>query len=127
MPDRGPLADLEAHSQDQPPGMLAALLAMHHDLHTAEHSITVHRERITQLMHPHRKISVHEVSHLLDCARRLAEAVAVRDTQAHTAGAVLQSLGRATPAEPTPSAATPAPAAPAPAPALPATNAAPSR
>ncbi|MDX3426371.1 hypothetical protein [Streptomyces sp. ME02-6985-2c] len=119
-----PLADLEAHARDQPPGMLAALLAMHHGLRHAEHSITYHRDRITQLIHPQRKISGHEVSHLLDCARRLAEAVAVRDTQAHTAGAVLQSLGRLTPTEPTPSAA-PAPAAPAPA--LPATSAAPSR
>ncbi|MGX1851166.1 hypothetical protein [Streptomyces sp. NPDC055299] len=110
-----PLTDLEAHAQ--PPGMLAALLGMHHDLAFAEQSITAHRDRLAQLVHPDRQIGGPEVSHVLDCARRLAEAVAVRDLQAKTASAVLQSLGRVASTEGR--AASPEPA-PAPVPALPA-------
>ncbi|MCZ4101310.1 hypothetical protein G3I60_40055 [Streptomyces sp. SID13666] len=89
-----PLADLEAHAQAQPPGMLSALLAMHDDLALAERSITLHRDRLAQLVHPERQMGGHEVSHVLDCARRLAEAVAVREVQARTVSAVLQSLAR---------------------------------
>ncbi|MDN3265665.1 hypothetical protein QWJ26_38870 [Streptomyces sp. CSDS2] len=95
-----PLAALEAHAQDQSPGMLTALLGLHSTLALAEHSITVHRKRLAQLIHPERDISAHEMVHVLDCARRLAEALAVRDTQAVTASAVLQSLVRIKPPEP---------------------------
>ncbi|MGW7423593.1 hypothetical protein ACWGJB_26755 [Streptomyces sp. NPDC054813] len=117
------LTDLQAHAQDQPPGMLAALLGSHDQLALAEQSITVYRERLEQFVHPERQIGTHEVSHILDCARRLAEAVAVRDTQAVTTQAVLQSLGRApSPQPPT----TGAPAA-VPAPPVPTVSAAPSR
>ncbi|MFB7630490.1 hypothetical protein ACFC0M_06010 [Streptomyces sp. NPDC056149] len=116
------LVDLQAHAQDQPPGMLAALLGMHDALALAERSITFHRDRLAQLITPERQIGAHEVSHVLDGARRLAEAVAVRDTQAASAQAVLHSLGRAD-APATPPA--PVPAMPAPAPR--AAGAAPSR
>lgn len=108
-----PLADLEAHAQDQPPGMLSALLGMHDTLALAERSIDFHRNHLARLIHPERQIGPHEVSHLLDGTRRLAEAVAVREAQATSIAAVLQSLARApapTPASPTPS--PPAPAAP---------------
>ncbi|GGR35577.1 hypothetical protein [Streptomyces aurantiogriseus] len=117
------LNDLDAHAKDHPPGMLAALLGSHDQLAFAEQSITVHRQRLQQLVHPERQIGTHEVSHILDCARRLAEAVAVRDTQAATTQAVLQSLGR-TPAPQPPT--TSAPAA-VPAPPVPTMSAAPSR
>ncbi|MBZ3904457.1 hypothetical protein [Streptomyces griseiscabiei] len=109
------LTDLDAHAQDQPPGMLAALLAAHHALALAEQTITVHRERLGQLVHPERQISAFEVVHIVDCARRLSEAVAVRDTQAVTTQAVLQSLGRTNaPAPPTASTPCAVPAAPVP-------------
>lgn len=107
-----PLADLDAHAQDQPPGMLSALLGMHHDLDLAERSIDVHRDHLTRLIHPARQIGGHEVSHLLDGARRLAEAVAVRDAQEKSVSAVLQSLARVT--APAPSAPTTSPAVSAP-------------
>ncbi|MCC2275540.1 hypothetical protein LKL35_08905 [Streptomyces sp. ET3-23] len=121
-----PLAVLEAHAQGQPPGMLAALLAGHHDLAFAEQSITFHRERLAQLVHPERQIGVHEVSHVLECARRLAEAVAIRDVQAKTVSAVLHSLGRVEGPEPSPAPA-PAAAAAVPTPPVRATSAAPTR
>ncbi|MDT0614996.1 hypothetical protein [Streptomyces lancefieldiae] len=106
-----PLADLEAHAQDQPPGMLSALLGMHDTLALAERSIDFHRNHLARLIHPERQIGPHEVSHLLDGTRRLAEAVAVREAQATSVAAVLQSLARApTSASPTPT--PPAPAAP---------------
>ncbi|MFJ6574026.1 hypothetical protein ACIQNU_42185 [Streptomyces sp. NPDC091292] len=89
-----PLADLESRAQDQPPGMLSALLGMHEDLAHAERSIAFHRERLVQFAYPERQIGRHEASHVLDCARRLAEAVAVRDVQAKAVAAVLQSLAR---------------------------------
>ncbi|MFK0120074.1 hypothetical protein [Streptomyces sp. NPDC090994] len=120
------LADLEAAAQDQPPGMLSALLAMHHDLAFAEQSITFHRDRLTLLVHPERQIGTHEVSHVLDCARRLAEAVTTRDIQARTVTAVLRSLGRVSTPDPE---AAPAPTVtpPVPAPAVPAASTAPGR
>ncbi|MFI8836114.1 hypothetical protein ACIGPN_34830 [Streptomyces afghaniensis] len=118
-----PLADLEAHAQDQPPGMLCALLGMHHDLALAERSIDVHRDHLARLIHPERQIGPHEVSHLLDGTRRLAEAVAVREVQAKSVAAVLQSLARVPAPTPSPS----APSPPVPAPPLPAQSTAPSR
>ncbi|MGW4441959.1 hypothetical protein [Streptomyces sp. NPDC004682] len=107
-----PLADLTVHAQNQPPGMLSALLGMHDDLARAEHSIEVHRDRLARLVHPEQQVSRHEVPHLLDSARRLAESVAVRDVQAKTASAVLHSLVRLP--DPAPSPPTPSPPVPAP-------------
>ncbi|WP_277437049.1 hypothetical protein [Streptomyces sp. SPB162] len=108
-----PLADLEAHAQDQPPGMLSALLGMHDDLALAERRIDLHRAHIARLIHPERQIGPHEVAHLLDGARRLAEAVAVREVQAKSVAAVLQSLARIPAPRPAPPASsTPAPAPP---------------
>ncbi|MFF8481962.1 hypothetical protein [Streptomyces antibioticus] len=115
-----PLADLEAHAQDQPPGMLSALLGMHEALALAERSIDAHRDHLARLIHPERQIGQHEVSHLLDGARRLAEAVAVREIQAKSVTAVLQSLTRIpvpTPAPPASSPPVSAPPPPAPSPA----------
>ncbi|MFJ9712793.1 hypothetical protein [Streptomyces sp. NPDC101234] len=109
-----PLADLAAHARDQPPGMLSALLGMHDDLALAERSIDVHRDHLARLIHPERQIGPHEVSHLLDGTRRLAEAVAVRDVQATSVAAVLKSLARA----PAPTPVPPAPSPPAPVPPL---------
>nr|WP_167532455.1 MULTISPECIES: hypothetical protein [Streptomyces] len=111
-----PLADLEAHAQDQPPGMLSALLGMHDDLALAERSIDFHRDQLARLIHPGRQIGPHEVSHLLDATRRLAEAVAVREAQAKSVAAVLQSLARVpAPTAPSPPAAAPPLVAPSPA------------
>ncbi|WP_055495493.1 hypothetical protein [Streptomyces sp. TP-A0356] len=111
-----PLADLKAHAQDQPAGMLSALLGMHEGFALAERSIDVHRDHLARLIHPERQIGPHEVSHLLDGARRLAEAVAVRDVQAKSVAAVLQSLARV-PAPTAPSPPVAAPPLPAPTPA----------
>jgi hypothetical protein len=116
-----PLADLAVCAQDRPPGMLTALLGMHDALALAERSIDVHRAQLARLVHPERPIGRHEVSHLLDGARRLAEAIAVRDVQATSAAAVLQSLTR------TPASSPPASSPPAPAPPRPAESTAPSR
>ncbi len=110
-----PLAHLEAHAQDQPPGMLSALLGMHDDLALAERSIDFHRDRLTRLLHPERQIRGHEVTHLLDGAHRLAEAVAVRDVQAKSVSAVLQSLARVPAPAPSPATAPAVPTPPAPA------------
>ncbi|MGW5868290.1 hypothetical protein ACWFRJ_39795 [Streptomyces sp. NPDC055239] len=107
-----PLDDLAAHAQDQPPGMLAALLAMHDDLALAERSIDVHRDHLARLLHPERQIGRHEVSHLLDGARRIAAAVAVRDVQAKSVTAVLQSLAPAPALAPSPTVSPPVPAPP---------------
>ncbi|MGI5438736.1 hypothetical protein ACQEV4_15360 [Streptomyces shenzhenensis] len=118
-----PLADLEAHAQDQPSGMLSALLGMHDDIALAERGIDFHRDQLARLIHPERQIGRHEVSHLLDGSRRLAEAVAVRDVQAKSVAAVLQSLARV----PAPASSPPTPSAPLPAPPRPAQSTAHSR
>ncbi|CAL9366752.1 hypothetical protein SUDANB151_00765 [Streptomyces sp. enrichment culture] len=91
--------------------MLSALLGMHRALALAERSINVHRDHLARLIHPERQIGPHEVSHLLDGTRRLAEAVAVREAQATSVAAVLQSLARV----PAPTSASPTPTPPAPA------------
>ena len=117
-----PFADLEAHVQDQSLGMLSALLGMHDDLALAERSIDFHRDHVARLIHPEGQIGRHEVSHLLDGARRLAEAVAVRDVQAKSVSAVLHSLARVT----APSTSAPT-SPPVPAPPLPAESTARSR
>ncbi|MEV8071637.1 hypothetical protein [Streptomyces pseudogriseolus] len=106
-----PLADLEAHAQEQPPGMLSALLGMHDALALAERSIDFHRDHLSRVLHPERQIGPQEVSHLLDGTRRLAEAVAVREAQATSVTAVLQSLARV-PAPTPPTSSPPAPAPP---------------
>ncbi|MFE4613393.1 hypothetical protein ACFRK5_34400 [Streptomyces niveus] len=117
-----PLTALTAHAQDRPPGMLAALLGMHHELALAERSISFHRDRLARLVHPERPIGGHEVSHVLDCARRLAEAVAVRDAHSKATADVLRSLHRVpAPQDQTP-ARTPVPVPPVPAPATPASH-----
>ncbi|KUL53202.1 hypothetical protein [Streptomyces sp. NRRL S-1521] len=118
-----PLADLEAHAQDQPPGMLSALLGMHDTLAQAERSIDFHRDNLARLIHSTRPIGPQEVSHLLDGSRRLVEAVAIREAQATSVTAVLQSLARV----PAPTSASPAPTLPAPAAPLAAQSAAHSR
>ncbi|MER7851401.1 hypothetical protein ABTZ98_02430 [Streptomyces bacillaris] len=118
-----PLADLEARAQNQPPGMLSALLGMHDDLSLAERSIDFHRDHLARLVHPERQIGRHEVPHLLDGSRRLAQAVAVRDVQAKSVLAVLQSLAPVPAPSPDPPTASP----PVPAPPLPAQTTAPSR
>ncbi|MFJ7423391.1 hypothetical protein ACIQXD_33015 [Streptomyces uncialis] len=113
-----PLAALEAHADATPhDSMLAALLGSLADLQLAERSITFHRDRLRQLVHPDRSIEAFDAGHLLDNARRISEAVAIRDIQAKTLGAVLQSLHRIpVPAsEPTPAPPPIPPAAPAPA------------
>ncbi|MGW1224848.1 hypothetical protein [Streptomyces sp. NPDC002530] len=106
-----PIGDLAVHAQSQPPGMLTALLDMHAQVLRAEHTVTAHRARLGQLLSPDQHIGRPEVSHLLDAARGLAEAVALRDGLAPLTLAVLQSLGRV----PAPSPSPPAPAAPVPA------------
>ncbi|RSS26202.1 hypothetical protein EF914_04175 [Streptomyces sp. WAC05458] len=103
--------------------MLSALLGMHGALALAERSIGFHRDQLARLVHPERQIGPHEVSHLLDGTRRLAEAVAVREAQATSVAAVLQSLARV----PAPTSASPTPAPPAPAAPLMAQSAAHSR
>lgn len=105
------LADLEAHAQEQPPGMLSALLGMHDALALAERSIDFHRDHVTRALDPERQIGPQEVSHLLDGVRRLAEAVAVREAQAKSVTAVLQSLARVSAPTP-PTSSPPAPAPP---------------
>ncbi|MFD3522281.1 hypothetical protein [Streptomyces sp. NPDC058653] len=117
-----PLTDLIAHAQDRPPGMLAALLGMHHELALAERSISFHRDRLVRLVHPERPIGGHEMSHVLDCARRLAEAVAVRDAQRRTTADVLRSLHRVPAPQDQDPARTPVPVNPVRAPATPASH-----
>ncbi|MGW6742812.1 hypothetical protein ACWGDX_19170 [Streptomyces sp. NPDC055025] len=90
-----PLAELKAHVTASAEGsMLAALLGSHADLQWAEHHIDFHLQRLRQLTDPKRMIGPFEASHLLDCARRVAESVAVRDAHTKSMTAVLQSLHR---------------------------------
>ncbi|MGW4204201.1 hypothetical protein [Streptomyces sp. NPDC004726] len=89
-----PLADLRTRAADTPPGMLSALLDALSDLQFAERRIDSERDRLRHLAHPERAIGRAEAGHILDCARRLADSVTVRDTQAQTLTAVLSSLHR---------------------------------
>ncbi len=106
-----PLADLEAHAQDHPPGMLAALLGSLNDLQFAERNIDFQMTRLRELTGPERVIGSFEAGHLLDCARRITESVAVRDAHSKATTAVLQSLHREPAPEDQAPAHTPVPAA----------------
>ncbi|MEU3188447.1 hypothetical protein ABZ707_30270 [Streptomyces sp. NPDC006923] len=111
-----PLADLAARADALPvSGMLAALLGSYNDLALSERSIAFHLQRLRQLSHPERETTPFDAGHILDCARRIAEAVAVRDAHTKTMSAVLQSLQRV----PAPDTGSPA-SVPAPAPVPPA-------
>ncbi len=74
--------------------MLAALLGSLSDLELAERAITFHLQRLRQLSAPERVITVFDAGHILDCARRITEAVAIRDAHTKIANAVLESLHR---------------------------------
>lgn len=118
-----PRAELEAHADSTGhPNMLSALLAAHATVEFAERDLDFQLQRLRQLTHPEREVSRYTAGHLHDCARRIGEAVAVRDTQAQHVTAVLRSLHRVPAVETTPVAAV-APSVPA----APATAATPAR
>ncbi|MFD3997436.1 hypothetical protein [Streptomyces sp. NPDC058583] len=88
--------------------MLNALLDALSTVELAEKNIEFQRERLLQLADPSRDIGRSTPGHLLDCSRRIAESVVIRDTQAQHASAVLQSLHRAPAPAATPVAQVPA-------------------
>ena len=91
-----PMSALEAHADANPRStMLAALTSSHTDLQLAERTIDFQLQRLRELAHPERRIGRFEAGHLLDCARRIADSIAVRDAHAKTVSAVLASLHRA--------------------------------
>ncbi|MFF3088665.1 hypothetical protein ACFVRB_26995 [Streptomyces nojiriensis] len=117
-----PRAELEAHADATThPNMLSAVLAAHAAVEFAERDLAFQLQRLRQLINPEREVGRFDAGHIHDCARRIGEAVAVRDTQARHVTAVLQSLHRvpapetapattATPLAPAVGAATPTPA-----------------
>ncbi|MEV5878037.1 hypothetical protein AB0L75_28190 [Streptomyces sp. NPDC052101] len=115
-----PIAVLEAHAEGN--AMLAALTGAHAELVLAERGIVFELDRLLELADPDREIDRVDAGHILDCARRIAAAVAARDAYAHSVGAVLgglrrvsgpdePDLARPTPAPPVPAALAPASAA----------------
>ncbi|MFI0743310.1 hypothetical protein ACH4PU_35335 [Streptomyces sp. NPDC021100] len=110
-----PLAVLEAHAAATAhESMLAALLGSHTDLALAERNIAFQLERLRQLTEADREIGHFDAGHILDCARRITESVAVRDAHSKSINAVLASLRRLPAADTTvPTAAPPAVPAPA--------------
>ncbi|MER5786404.1 hypothetical protein ABT104_32530 [Streptomyces mobaraensis] len=110
-----PLAALTAHAEATGrDSMLVALLGSHADLALAERNIDFQLARLRQLTVPGREIGHFDAGHLLDCARRITESVAVRDAHAKSVSAVLASLRRLPAANTTaPTAALPAVPAPA--------------
>lgn len=111
-----PLAELVALADTTPDAtLLAALTASHSDLALAERNIAFQLERLRELIAPQREIGRHAAGHILDCARRIAESVAMRDAYAKSTGAVLSGLRRAS-APDAPPPAVPVPPAPATAP-----------
>ncbi|WP_129287520.1 hypothetical protein [Streptomyces sp. GZWMJZ-114] len=107
-----PLGDLSAWAQDQPPGLLSALLSMHTRLAGAESTIAGSRERLTELLAHGRSLGSADVAQVLAWSRRLADAVALREGLSPSLTSVLGSLTRVQEAS------TPPPALPAPAPPL---------
>uniref|UniRef100_A0AAU2K0A6 Uncharacterized protein n=1 Tax=Streptomyces sp. NBC_00049 TaxID=2903617 RepID=A0AAU2K0A6_9ACTN len=100
-----PRAELEAHADSTShPNMLSALLSAHAAIEFAERDLDFQLQRLRQLTHPEREPSRFTAGHIHDCARRIGEAVAVRDTQAQHVTAVLKSLHRTPAPETTPAA-----------------------
>ncbi|MCY0935930.1 hypothetical protein [Streptomyces sp. H34-S4] len=100
-----PHAELEAHAESTThPNMLSALLAAHGAIEFAERDLDFQLQRLRKLTQPEREVGRYDAGHIYDCARRIGEAVAVRDTQARHVSAVLQSLHRTPAPEATPAA-----------------------
>lgn len=98
-----PRAELEAHAESTThPNMLSALLAANSAIEFAETDIGFQLQRLRKLVDPEREVGRHDAGHIFDCARRIGEAVAVRDTQARHVSAVLKSLHRTPAPETTP-------------------------
>lgn len=98
-----PRAELEAHAESTThPNMLSALLAANSAIEFAETDISFQLQRLRKLVDPEREVGRHDAGHIFDCARRIGEAVAVRDTQARHVSAVLKSLHRTPAPETTP-------------------------
>ncbi|MEI5100934.1 hypothetical protein RB200_23340 [Streptomyces sp. PmtG] len=109
-----PLAVLQAHVDANPAStMLAALTSSYADLQLAERSVAFQLQRLSELTDLTRQITSSESAHLLDCTRRIADAVAARDAHAKTVSAVLASLHR-TPTAPAAPSTAPSPTIPAP-------------
>ncbi|MGW0711736.1 hypothetical protein ACWD4G_38260 [Streptomyces sp. NPDC002643] len=91
-----PITELEALADHAPDAtLLAALTGGHSDLVLAERTIAFQLARLRELTAPDREIGRFAAGHILDCARRIAEAVATRDACAKNTGAVLAGLRRA--------------------------------
>lgn len=109
-----PLAELEVLADSTPDAtLLGALTGSHSDMVLAERTIAFQLERLRELTTPEREMGRFAAGHILDCARRIAESVAIRDACARHTGAVLAGLRRA-PAPESEPAMPPTPAAPAP-------------
>lgn len=105
-----PRAELEAHAESTThPNMLSALLASHKAIEFAERDLDFQLQRLRKLTDPAREVGRYDAGQFHDCARRIGEAVAVRDTQAQHVSAVLQSLHRTAAPETTPAAPVPPP------------------
>ncbi|WP_172381100.1 hypothetical protein [Streptomyces sp. MNP-20] len=110
-----PITALHAHADANPAStMLAALTSSHADLQLAERGIHFQLQRLRELADPARQITLADAGHLLDCTRRIADAVAARDAHAKTVTAVLAGLHRTPTAPPAAPSAAPAPTAPVP-------------
>lgn len=91
-----PLDELEASADSTPDAtLLAALTGSHSDLVLAERTIAFQAERLRELTAPELEIGRYTAGHILDCARRIAESVAIRRACAKNTGAVLAGLRRA--------------------------------
>ncbi|MCC3775875.1 hypothetical protein [Streptomyces sp. UNOB3_S3] len=90
-----PLDTLIAHAEATVgDSMLAALLGSLANLAFAERNIEFQLDRLRQFTEPGREIGRSDAGHILDCARRITESVAVRDAHAKSVSAVLASLRR---------------------------------
>ncbi|MGW7303956.1 hypothetical protein ACWGI1_00070 [Streptomyces sp. NPDC054835] len=88
-----PLAELADGAE--PGTMRYALLCSFEALRLADHGVLHHAEALNRRTVPGRAVAAEDATHILDAARRLAQAVSVRDAHAQVIGNVLQSLHRA--------------------------------
>ncbi|MFG2115564.1 hypothetical protein ACGFRB_23540 [Streptomyces sp. NPDC048718] len=109
-----PVGELAAEAETDP--LLYTLLDSFDTLRKADRAIPFYAEQLHSRTGPECAVTDTDAGHVVDAARRLAQAVTVRDANARLLGNLLRSLRRVPAAEPDPPQAL-SPAVPPPAPA----------
>ncbi|MGX1759884.1 hypothetical protein ACWIG5_23755 [Streptomyces lydicus] len=82
-----PMVELLQHKGQS--GLLDAVFAIHERLALADHSVQIQAQHLRKFLDPERRVGDSDVSHILDCAQRMAQAHSARTAHAAALTALL--------------------------------------